>query len=338
MKTSARIDWIDNAKAIGICLVVLGHTSGLPEFAFQLIYSFHMPLFFFLSGYLLKSSTLHLPFPDYLKRLWRTILVPYVGFWVISYIYWLITHTLVLDPAKYDGLGFWDLFSGLLYGTGDIKHNLYIINVDLWFFTCLFITNIFHYFCKRWSSIRGFIVIMALFGGFTPFIPTLIGFRLPWNIELSGVAMVFFGSGYLLQSMQMPNRKILGRIGLMIFPIWVVMVWVNGGVDMNTMIFGNLWLFYLGAGTGIFLAIVLARLLPPTRLSRWLAINTIIIFPMHQLMFSSFSGIGVRILRFNPGFKDTLTVSILYLVLVIVCSYPVVYLIRRYLPYLIGRR
>ncbi len=57
-----RIPWVDCAKGIGIFLVVYGHVargisgSGLvPEtFVFQwvdyLIYSFHMPLFFFLSG------------------------------------------------------------------------------------------------------------------------------------------------------------------------------------------------------------------------------------------------------------------------------------------------
>ena len=54
--------WVDYAKAIGIILVVYGHVArgvfnaGLPmdEARFVLvdsiIYSFHMPLFFFLSG------------------------------------------------------------------------------------------------------------------------------------------------------------------------------------------------------------------------------------------------------------------------------------------------
>ena len=41
---------VDVAKGIGIVLVVLGH-SGI-EFGHYLIYMFHMPLFFFLSGML----------------------------------------------------------------------------------------------------------------------------------------------------------------------------------------------------------------------------------------------------------------------------------------------
>jgi len=58
----ARDAWVDYAKAIGILLVVYGHVArgvhnaGIPmdaalyELVDSIIYSFHMPLFFFLSG------------------------------------------------------------------------------------------------------------------------------------------------------------------------------------------------------------------------------------------------------------------------------------------------
>ncbi|MCP6134099.1 acyltransferase family protein, partial [Klebsiella pneumoniae] len=63
-----RYAWVDNAKAIGIILVVMGHvnrglhSSGIyiSERLFTLldsiIYTFHMPLFFFLSGLFFVSS------------------------------------------------------------------------------------------------------------------------------------------------------------------------------------------------------------------------------------------------------------------------------------------
>ncbi|MDR5790074.1 acyltransferase family protein [Caballeronia sp. LP003] len=47
---------IDAARGIGIVLVVLGHAIGLPEWLFRVIYSCHMPLFFFLSGYLFNGK------------------------------------------------------------------------------------------------------------------------------------------------------------------------------------------------------------------------------------------------------------------------------------------
>lgn len=58
----ARIEWVDAAKGVGILLVVIGHAiAGLKDgtlvsadsllvYIHYLIYSFHMPLFFFLSG------------------------------------------------------------------------------------------------------------------------------------------------------------------------------------------------------------------------------------------------------------------------------------------------
>lgn len=65
---TTRTDWVDYAKAIGIILVVYGHVArglynggiAIPEHVYLLadsiVYSFHMPLFFFLSGLFFYSS------------------------------------------------------------------------------------------------------------------------------------------------------------------------------------------------------------------------------------------------------------------------------------------
>jgi len=64
----SRTDWVDYAKAIGIILVVYGHVArglynagidmpvGLYKLTDSIVYSFHMPLFFFLSGLFFYSS------------------------------------------------------------------------------------------------------------------------------------------------------------------------------------------------------------------------------------------------------------------------------------------
>lgn len=50
-----RISYIDQLKGIAILLVVLGHVIGYnnceDSFLWRFIYSFHMPLFMFISGY-----------------------------------------------------------------------------------------------------------------------------------------------------------------------------------------------------------------------------------------------------------------------------------------------
>ena len=50
-----RIEWIDIAKGIGIILVVIGHISQIKVLN-DIIYSFHMPLFFIISWYLYKRK------------------------------------------------------------------------------------------------------------------------------------------------------------------------------------------------------------------------------------------------------------------------------------------
>ena len=56
-KMKERIYWIDNAKVMGIYLVILGHLRLASPFVTQVIYAFHIPLFFFLSGMLFSPAT-----------------------------------------------------------------------------------------------------------------------------------------------------------------------------------------------------------------------------------------------------------------------------------------
>ena len=74
---SKRIEYLDIAKGIGILLVVLGHNDFevISVFVQRLIYSFHMPLFFFLSGYFLNAA---IPFFEFVKKRFNSLLKPYL--------------------------------------------------------------------------------------------------------------------------------------------------------------------------------------------------------------------------------------------------------------------
>jgi fucose 4-O-acetylase-like acetyltransferase len=90
MDDSMRDLWVDYAKGIGIVLVVYGHVAsglfnaGIPvdEHAFRLadsvVYSFHMPLFFFLSGLFFYSSLEKRGAVRMVASKVDTILYPYV--------------------------------------------------------------------------------------------------------------------------------------------------------------------------------------------------------------------------------------------------------------------
>lgn len=80
-KASERIIWIDWAKSICMFIVILGHCHFQIEYQFinQIIYSFHMMLFFFLSGILCKSDfSLHS-----IKNDIKFLLFPYFTFGIL---------------------------------------------------------------------------------------------------------------------------------------------------------------------------------------------------------------------------------------------------------------
>jgi fucose 4-O-acetylase-like acetyltransferase len=85
-----REEWVDYAKAFGIILVVYGHVArGIANAGIKgdestyylidsIIYSFHMPLFFFLSGLFFVSSLKRRGAYPLFKNKLETILYPYV--------------------------------------------------------------------------------------------------------------------------------------------------------------------------------------------------------------------------------------------------------------------
>ena len=71
-----RIEWLDNLKGFGVLCVLLGHLSVFP-FAERYFYSFHMPLFFFISGFLYKRQ---MELYGYWKKKFSALMIPFL-FW-----------------------------------------------------------------------------------------------------------------------------------------------------------------------------------------------------------------------------------------------------------------
>lgn len=76
MNTGKRILWIDYAKSICIYLVLLGHAHASQPVT-DFIYTFHMPLFFFLSGCLFSFEK-HPNFKEFAIKRFKGLMVPYL--------------------------------------------------------------------------------------------------------------------------------------------------------------------------------------------------------------------------------------------------------------------
>ncbi|MBK1986959.1 acyltransferase family protein, partial [Sphaerospermopsis aphanizomenoides BCCUSP55] len=73
-----RYVWIDYVKAIGIFLIVYGHAE-ITKLEFSFLWTFHVPLFFLVSGFLSVKDHNQL---DIRKKIDR-LLLPYIYIYLI---------------------------------------------------------------------------------------------------------------------------------------------------------------------------------------------------------------------------------------------------------------
>ena len=134
---------IDILKGLGIIFVVMGHSGGYGSGSLSgYIYSFHMPLFFFISGYLLKIDKKPI---DFIKRKITTILIPYTLFFAFSFI-WINTVYATIHKAPIFSFPFEkiDFFKALILSGGYLE-KIPLNNFPLWFLPHLFIALIISY-------------------------------------------------------------------------------------------------------------------------------------------------------------------------------------------------
>ena len=158
MKTE-RIEWIDYAKFIAICLVVIGHITVFPFKIRELIFTFHMPFFFALSGIFIINSK-QLTWQFVVKKI-KSLIVPYFCFGVILVLAEALYGHLIShgwdDTVDYMRLKLFQLMTFDRYG-------------KLWFLPCLFVSQIFLLLimkvCKDKRNIVTPTVLAACGGGY----------------------------------------------------------------------------------------------------------------------------------------------------------------------------
>lgn len=331
-----RLAFIDAAKGIGISLVVLGHTPGVPGIVAVLIYSFHMPLFFFLAGFVQTATRHPTPYADALQRNARSYLVPYLSFFAISLVYWLATRHLGDRAAKFVGVGVLDAAKG--FATG-LSADLFV-NPALWFLPCLFVCASLYQILRRHAAaatiIAGAAACVALW--------TLAGgwrTRLPWSLDIAWVALIFYGAGDALRDSRWPVAAWSVRGTLLALPFalvaWAVAAMQSGRVDLAYTQFGTSMLLYAAtAFLGIAVVLLTSRLIPANVVLRWLADQSLIIFGLHALLINMARG-ALKFLHLVSGQQDAASWSLALFAWAMVVSLPASILLRRHFPFLLGR-
>lgn len=257
MQENKRIDWIDNLRGLAILLVIIGHVHVVyPSWLKVEIYSFHMPLFFFLSGMVFSVSKYN-SFLKFFRKKVRTIVVPLITFsiiaWSINYLYYYI----ILKNIEVDSLGTY-ILKLLIESHGDAR-----FRSTFWFLPAIFTSQIVLYFIvkyvKEWISIIIYI-ILAVVGSLYIY---LDGPSLPWCVDLIAVIVSFMGFGYLLKINWERIEKYINIYSLVLgIIVNVCTTYFNytimgRGVDLSGSNIGNPILYFISSGAGIWMMICL---------------------------------------------------------------------------------
>lgn len=193
-----RVAWLDIAKGIAIILVVLGH-SNLPKGLNSFIFSFHVPLFFFVAG---MTNDFSKPIGIFFKRRVRTLLLPFVVYSAII----LFMRSFVSEQSL--GELAWRF----------VKEGW--ISVPLWFVPVLFVALII----VRLTFIVDNKVLRTALWIFIPLISidlSSFNTHLPWNMSVAPFAVGLILIGHL--SKEVVNTHVKnGVLGLLCLPVVVV--------------------------------------------------------------------------------------------------------------------
>lgn len=331
-----RIKSIDIAKGIGILLIIIGHVSENNYINF-FTYSFDVPLFFFLSGYLYKNTLQPMV---YIKKKVGKILVPYIMFGLISYLYWVLIERNLRNQTVSPIDALINLF------IAQPGENSYIFNVALWFLPCLFITDILFYFLKRKLKKDKILAVFVISFSTIGYIYTKLDFiRLPLCIDISFMAIVFYFLGYMWKNKwevifkEKVKKYLLNIIIVGICMILTIIVsQINHGMNMFEGNYNNYFLMYLCAIAGTLMVYLISKIISQNKILEFLGRNSLIIMCIHEPIkrivievIHRISNIQVDILRMNAIFIILITICIILVML------PIILVINKFFPLLIGK-
>ena len=326
-----RVTFVDNARAIGIVLVVVGHAPALAGWASDFIYAFHMPLFFCLSGLVVNQSRLAMTMAGRALHLARTLLLPYLFFFLLSYAYWLVAKRHGLRAAEFEALPWWHPLAGFIQGTAD---GLYV-DVVLWFFPCLFITAVVHHALRQRLSAA----TTAVLSTFAAFLFIVLhdsdAPRWWWSADCAVIGLAYFSLGAAFNGMlgrgREHGRVVASLLAVSLLPATLLLSRVTGHVDLNHLVFGAHPLLYLPVGAvGTIGVLALAAVLRASEVGRWLSRNTLIIFPLHFILFSVITGVAIVVFGLTADAVKTQPLTpIGYTVVALLLCWPASKVLRR---------
>jgi acyltransferase len=320
-------------------LVMLGHTN-IPAPIKTYIYTFHMPLFFFLSGYLFslnKSQNVK----TFLAKKTKTLILPYLCFSLIAYLWFVFLF--IIRQVDYDHNPLLPILGSFIA----TRKSFWTVHTGaLWFMNCLLFTEVLFYFlCKAGRTKKSIFLGLVSLSVIGCLYNKMVGKPLPWSIDISLISVGFYGLGFFYKEFKMKLERYLTLNTFIVFLITNMVTgylnFVNSGerVDFYDSSLGNIILFYLSALSGIGMFVILIKQMKQSKILQYIGENSLIYLAFHQkIVFVLFNLIVQNTLLDseklveNPFIKGSLYTLMASLILV-----PVVFAIKRYFPFVLGK-
>ncbi len=201
-----RIDWVDIAKGIAIICMIIGHSVGKDSIGI-FIFSFHMPIFFVLSGYTIKK----IPAGDIpkatLKDFKRLIVPVFIVLFIDTILEIFYLGHNVDEVIKYK-------IRSILFGT------LHKGMGKLWFLIALFWAKLFYRIMLLRNSKYNIIFLLVC-----AYVCSIIHIQLPQNFDIMFIILVFMEAGYALKNLIDENSVLITKISVAAFFIWSYLIW-----------------------------------------------------------------------------------------------------------------
>ncbi len=306
-----RLGFFDIAKGMGIILVIIAHIEYVDFGIRNYIVSFHMPLFFVISGMLACLT-------GEPKRDFRTVLFKKLKRIMLPYLIFSVLYP-VIDITYYYVTGNGDPF-------GSLRQNIYdsIVlygNSVLWFLPTAFFGDILFLIIMKAS--------MKLSEKYASYITALVTLAVSLsmcfvfrhqNAHLIVAIVRFFPAaffvsmGNLIFSLmkKIPKRVISATAGILCLVILYFIHGFNGTVDMHFGVYGNPALYLINALVGSMGVILISMAIDPSEERTVLGVvefygrNSLFVMITHINFYILYCAevLSFKIIRFVPRAKD----------------------------------
>ncbi|WP_242092421.1 acyltransferase family protein [Aestuariivivens sediminicola] len=322
-----RYRWVDQARGLGIFLVIYGHNFPIIE---SYIYSFHVPLFFFIAGMFHPKKV------DLEKIIHRAkcIIIPYFAWSFMLYGFWFLigrhygnSKTYDLDPLKE--------FLGVFYAQGGIQFMDW--GIPMWFLPCIFLSFLLFSLILEINNryIQYIVFIILLLFGVS--YPVFFEVNLPWSFDVACVSLFFYGLGFVLKNKLITAQRGIKSIGVLLLCLMLSLIsgLINSKVDMYRSDYGNIILFLISGLAGCFFVLLFFKIFRMKTGFAFLGRNTIPILALHlrALTVIKLALVGIGITLFN--FSEHIKLGLVFLQILLLL--PIVLLINKYMPILNGK-